>query len=242
MKHLVSILITLVISSPVFAQSSLNGIEGKIAQAFGASFGQASDSPLQDVITEIEKNADNTWATYWMAHAKINQSIYQMNAPEKDMEKAQSVLNEAIDLLENKKNRNTEENTLLARALGINISFNPSQAMNLSSKAGGLIKKAIKENDKNMRAYLQAGTSDFYRPVEYGGGKVAEEHFLKALSLPNKAMDDELAPTWGKDEVYYMLVSFYLREEQYDKAKLFLNKGLKEFPQNHQLQTLSAKI
>ena len=42
-------------------------------------------------------------------------------------------------------------------------------------------------------------------------------------------MDDELAPTWGKDEVYYMIVELYLKQGKYEEAKLYLNKGNLKF-------------
>ena len=228
-----------------FSQTSLVGIEDKINQAFGQCFIESNDEALLELITDLEsvkEDSEKSWTNYWLSYAKINLALYHMNASKKNNEVASKSLQDAINTLEDIKDKNTEEYTLLARALGISINLDPSSAMSLSSKSGSAIKKAMKLNNKNLRAYLQSGSSDFYTPVEYGGGKIAESQFLKALTLPDKAIDEANAPTWGRDEVYYMLVSFYLREENYDQAKIFLNKGLKQFPENKRLQSLSAKI
>ncbi|UZR97227.1 hypothetical protein [Chondrinema litorale] len=245
MKLILSIFFSFFLTITAFSQSSFDGIEDKIYQAFGQCFMQSDDDPLMQVISELEtavESEENPWAKYWLANAKIDLSLYYMKSSESDNEAASQTMDEAINILEEIKDKNTEEYALLARALGINISINPSKAMNLSAKVNTNIKKSLKLNDNNLRAYLQSGSSDFYTPEEYGGGKIAESQFLKALSLPDKTIDEAAAPTWGRDEVYYMLVSFYLREENYDQAKIFLNKGLKEFPENQRLASLSSKI
>ncbi|MBT32669.1 MAG: hypothetical protein CMO01_23650 [Thalassobius sp.] len=225
------------------AQTTLANIEDKINQSFDECFAVADASPLQTIITELENSKDgDAWTTYWLSYANVSLGIYLMEASKENSENALNAFTEAIDVLKDKDDKNTEEYTLLARAMSISISVRPAQAMMLSNKSKTYINKAMKLNDQNLRAYLQSGSSDYYTPKEYGGGNIAEAQFLKALSLPDKAINDEAAPAWGREEIYYMLVSFYLREEKYDKAKVYLKKGLDEFPDNQRLASLSAKI
>ena len=71
-------------------------------------------------------------------------------------------------------------------------------------------------------------------------GKKVEEYLLKALSLPEKTMEG--GPSWGKNVAYHMLASYYLREGQKDKAKMYCMQGLSKYPHDMQLNQLKQSL
>ncbi len=93
-----------------------------------------------------------------------------------------------------------------------------------------------------MRAYYIAGSSDYYTPEKYGGGKKVAQHLHKAIELPTQKMPNAYLPSWGKAEAYEILIKWYIRKEKWDLAKEYFQQGVKEFPENYQLNQLAAKL
>lgn len=217
----------------------LTNIEQRIEQAINESFAKRSNE-LAPIITQLEKATDEPMATYWNAYAHYYAAIYTSKMQQK--EQSISYLEKAADLLQQNKKPSSEGYALLGAVTSYLIFVKPNEAMMLSPKAMGYYEKSTKLDDKNPRAYLGIGRSDFYKPKEYGGGKTVEANLLKALSLPNAASKEPYAPTWGRDQTYQTLVSFYEREGRLDEAKLYAAKGLKEFPNNYELSRLQTKL
>ncbi len=72
--------------------------------------------------------------------------------------------------------------------------------------------------------------------------KEVEKYLLKALSLPVQKVKNPYLPSWGKEEAYEMIIKWYIRKQQNDKAKLYFDEATAKYPNNRQLQHLGTKI
>ena len=110
------------------------------------------------------------------------------------------------------------------------------EAPAISKDINKYLEKGIEADDKNFRVYYAQGSIDFYTPKEYGGGTKAESALLKAINLPEKNKGNSQLPTWGKEEAYDLIIRFYLRENQKDKAKTYFDKAKQLFPDSYIIQ------
>lgn len=223
-------------------QSHLDQIEERIGAAFGQSFASQENQVLP-IIATLEQ-AYQTDASlincYWLAYAHQYAAIYDMQIEE--MENAQAHTEAAIDLLKNVEKLDSEGHALLGALFSLNIVFNRGKAVALSSDANKHYNKALKLDKENLRAYYGLGKSDFYKPEQYGGGKIVEENLLKAITLPDQHSDSPHAPAWGKDDAYWYLVQFYQREDRLSDAKLYCKQGLKKYPNHYGLNQMKAEL
>lgn len=220
-------------------ESPLTNIEQRLEQAIYASFAKQSNEMLP-IITQLELVKNEPMVTYWSAYGYYYAAVYTFKMQQKDA--AIGYLEKGAKLLDDQSKPNSEDYALLGAITSLTISLKPNEAITLSTKATNYYEKSKKLNDQNLRAYLGIGRSDFYKPKEYGGGKIAEANLLKAIALPATTSKDPHAPTWGRSEAYQMLVSFYEREGRLDEAKLYCAKGLKAFPENSELARMSKKL
>ncbi len=233
MKKITLTLIALFIY--IFSIAEENPNQDKIDAAFMQSFATQSDQ-IEPIIAELRQNENEN--AYWIAYGQFYSAIYYMHTGKKDQ--ARKSTDAAIELLEKIEKKNSEEHALLGYILGFSVSLDPSSAARISAKAASQYKAALKKDENNLRAYLGMGESDYYKPAEYGGGEKVEEYLLKAISLPDQSVEN--GPSWGKNSAYYTLASFYKREDEIDKAKMYCMKGLNEFPQDYQLNQLKQSF
>jgi len=220
----------------------LENIQTRIYDAFYASF-YAGTGQIEGIIEELSvarQSSDNMYLDYWQAYAHYYLAIHHLKMEED--EKASVLINSAIQLLDELPNPDSESLTLLSSFYSLSISLTPEKAQQLSGKASKNIETALKLDDKNLRAYLVRGKSDFYKPTQYGGGKLVEECLLTALSLEDTYSDISYSPTWGRNEAYSFLVQFYMREDQTEKAKLYCKQGIQKFPEDYMLNELNKKL
>lgn len=233
MKTIAITLSLILISAFSIAQENPN--QTKIDKAFYQSFANQSNE-IEPVIHELKKDQEAN--AYWIAYGLFNSSIYYMQMEQED--KAEEVADEAIELLEDIKDKTSEEHALLGQILGYSITFSPASAIWISSKAADQYEASLKKDENNPRAYIGMGQSDYYKPVMFGGGDKVEEYLMKALSL--SAQTKENGPSWGRNTAYYILASYYKREDQLDQAKMYCMKGLNEFPKDFQLNQLKQSL
>ncbi|OJJ17929.1 hypothetical protein BKI52_29150 [marine bacterium AO1-C] len=188
---------------------------------------------IEKSLNTISDQKDTRIQNYWKAYADYKLAIACLN--NKKMADGNNYNAQGIKLLKDTKRKNSEEYALLGMMTSLSISFDRTTAMSASGEARGYYEKAAKLDAKNLRAYLGKGSSDFYTPKQYGGGLIAEKLFLKALSLKDTYATAANVPTWGREEVYMMLVRFYQRENENQKALLYCKQGLKKFPYNPRL-------
>ena len=241
MKNLIGIICLLIVQY-LPAQVELSEIEQTIFSAYGKSFQMQSDQ-IAGLITQlaaIEKAEEKKTANYWIAFAEYRSAVFHMVVDQE--KKSVELLDSAEQRLKAVKEPTSEDLALLGSVISLSINFKPDLAPILSSKANDLFVKALKLNDQNLRAHLGIGRSDYYKPVEYGGGNKVENALKTALAMPDQSFDAAHAPAWGKDEAYYYLASYYLREDRLEDAKFYCFKGVKAYPYHGQLQSLKAKI
>lgn len=233
MKKTTLLLLSLIITVIAYGQG--NPIQSEIDAAFGQSFATQKNQ-LAPTIQELKE--DEAANAYWIAYAQFYSNIFYQQTGQEDQ--AKKSVNEAIQTLESIEEKNSEEHALLGYLLGFSISFEPSAAGRLGAKSAGEYKNALKKDKENMRAYLGMGESDFHKPAAYGGGKKVEEYLLKALTLPAQSMEN--GPSWGKNSAYHLLATFYLREGETDKAKMYCMQGLTKFPNDPRLNQLKRSF
>ncbi|ANQ52703.1 hypothetical protein MY04_5371 [Flammeovirga sp. MY04] len=177
---------------------------------------------------------------YWKAYAYFKSSIYSVKMGDED--KARKEVEQALSIIKEAENQDSELLALEGNILGYSISLNPAKTQSLASKSTSKYKKALKLNKQNMRAYLGLGENDFHTPEKYGGGKVAEKYLLKALEAPITTSEDVNAPNWGRERVYMLLVKLYERQGKSEKSVKYCKEGIAAFPNDYELKQLADKV
>ena len=148
-------------------------------------------------------------------------------------------IEKAIQLLEKKTDKDAEDWVLLALC--------ESYALNFVAPNANMYKKAMKISDDldealsldkaNPRYFLVKGIQDMHTPEMYGGQRKTESYFQQAIALFSKTSKDSPV-SWGYEDTYQLLVSFYLKKGEKEKAKETANKGATLFPQNEFFQKI----
>lgn len=234
----IHICIALVAAVSLSAHARDTTWQQRIQSTFINSFadGEAQFAPIIEELEMQQEASDDMAVDYWLAFAHYRAAIFYISEGKNEL--SEEHINQAIWVFDDREDLSSEDHALLGTMLGFSISFSPGEAMVLSAKANKHLQDAIDKNPENMRAYLGMGRNDFYRPVEYGGGLVAEKHLQKALSLPASSAEDPNAPSWGRDEAFMVLASYYQREDRTQEAILTCKRGLKEFPGHSGIQEI----
>ncbi len=217
--------------------SGQNPFERKIQDTFLQSKELKEDN-LANLIQELKSGKEKNKA-YWISYALYKQATLHGRTNE---EKALSILNEATQLLESKKEKDSEDYALLGFITSYSIIFQTEIAAIISSKASGYYNKSLTLDKNNFRPYLGLGKSDYFRPIKYGGGLKAESYLKKAMVLINSKEDKKNSPRWGEGSVYYYLISFYEKTDKINEATLYYNIGIKKFPESESLKSLATKL
>lgn len=221
--------------------SELDGIENRIQNAMNQSFMQQDAEPLEGIVKELEGMERNAWVDYWHAFALFRKAIFEVygtndNSSETTLEKALAILNDSNEMT-------SEHYALRGMIRSFSVQFaSGMKAGILSQKVSSDFKKALKLDDKNLRAYYGKGAQDYYTPEEYGGGKKVEEYLTQAIALENQYHDYAVLPTWGKDEAYEVLLRYYIKNEKYEKAKTLFQEAIKAYPKHYQLAQIGAQL
>ena len=84
--------------------------------------------------------------------------------------------------------------------------------------------------------------NDYYTPETYGGGNNVEENLLKAISLPPQKINNPYLPSWGRQESFELLTSFYLKKKDKENARKYIELGLAEYPGSYTLKYNKSKL
>jgi hypothetical protein len=162
-------------------------------------------SDMMSVSAQFDMIADkwnNEWsANYYAAYGKIIASFIVQDSKKKDL-----FLDEAEKYFEKVKslgNENDETWVLAALITSARISVDgQNRGMQYTGTFNEDIAKAEKINPSNPRIYYLKGTSLFYTPEMYGGGKErAKPEFEKAKELfANESKTSILKPYWGEKQ------------------------------------------
>lgn len=158
---------------------------------------------LQLIANNFERIAlaeQNKWLPYYYSAYALTRSIYAMT----DQTKIDAVLDKAdrfIAIADSLQPKNSEVMTVKAFVASGRIMVNPMvRGAQYGPISGALLEEATQLDPSNPRPYLLKGTSAFYTPEQWGGGKD------KAAKLLQTALDkyatfkpaDDLAPNWGE--------------------------------------------
>jgi len=241
MKTLIITLLLCVQSFALLAQVP-NDIEAQLQRDFGKSFAQQKDllaTAASKLADDYAQSPDETTG-YWLAYARHLRCSYLWATRQND--KVAGEITQAIKELEQAKTLGPEARLLLGGFYGASISSNRAAAVTLSAKAQKQYRAALKADPNNRRLYYMMARADFYKPKTYGGGQKVEQYLLKSMVLPEKSTTMQPAPTWGGVEAYQLLVQYYQREERYQDALVYCNRGLAAYPNDVQLANLLAKL
>ena len=216
----------------------LQNIQMRLDGAFNRSFAQNSMAPLDSVLAQLEAiKQRNNLITYWLSYTRSMETLYCLH--NKQSKEAEALISRACDDMENLEKKNTEDYALLAMAQNLSIQFRSGMnAGKLSTTVVENARKALQMDSTNLRAWYVLGANDFYTPAFFGGGKETEAYLLKALACPSQKVANPYMPSWGRDESYHLLLTYYLQEEQYDSVRGLLEKAKKEYPEGRWFITL----
>lgn len=161
---------------------------------------------LANTFERIASAEKKEWLpSYYAAYCYVNMT-YSTKGDEIDIycDKADAYLNKADSISPN----NSEIITLKSQVAGARISVNPmTRGQKYGTEAAILREKAKGIDPSNPRTYYLDGTSLFYTPAMFGGGKdKAKPAFEKALSLYETFKPaSSISPRWGKRSAEYFL-------------------------------------
>lgn len=243
--------ITCISLSPFVSKASLEvnkrdtilvNIQNKIYTSFINSFELGNTQKLIKIENELKeiKNHDQI-VSYWIAYSKYYESIFHIKMNNK--KSAKKEINEAIEIIERIKNKNSESYALLANLYSFSTQFaDGMSAINISSKTKSNAEMAIKLDSDNLRAWYILGANDFYTPRMYGGGKKCEEYLLKSISLDEQKIKNPYMPSWGKNNAFSLLVAYYMEKKEHEKALEYLNKALLLYPDDYMLNQYAKQL
>jgi len=231
-------LLFLLYFSPILGQNLTP--EAAIQLAFQQSKTQQTQIPLVKYNTMLEQafeKEDNNFNRYWLSYGLYNQALIADRL--EDKKAAEELIDRAIEILKPLE-EDAESQALLALQLGYSTRFKSYWSMmSLGRAAYQRAERAVALAPTNMRTNLALAINDFYTPKVFGRGKKVETHLKKALQAPNPSAS-VTSPTWGKPNVYELLVKYYQKNKQQTQAQNFLDQGLREFPNSELL--LSFKL
>lgn len=226
------------------AQNTLQNIQQKVHTAFADAQQKNNTNSLNHINTELAelyKQNNQNLLLYWQAYAKYYTAVYYLT--KNDKKQSEKEIEKAIEYLKSIKKKTSEDYALLSIVQGFSIQFkNMIKTIFLSKQVGKNGRLAIEKDDENLRGYLAVGTSDFYRPEQFGGGKIVEKNLLKAISLPSQKTKNTYLPSWGKEEAYEILIQWYIRKKNIEKAKKYHKEAMEKYPHNYMLKKLASKL
>ena len=197
---------------------------------------------LLDSLNTTNSESHLNLKNYWKSYLIYNKALAYLIQKEDD--KAKKLLQEAMDILEKQKNKNSEDYALLSLIKSINMKYLDNTAKVISE--GKLIKKycdfSIKLQENNIRPYFVKASLDFYTPEKYGGGKDVEKLLLKAISLNEQIRPNPYLPSWGKDQSYEMLINYYIRKDRIEEAKKYYKEAILIYPDSYTIKELATKL
>ena len=204
MKQLVKTLgLLLLLTVPVCLKAQT--MEESLSKTFMQMDTVKNLSGMMSVSAQFDMIADkwgNEWSSnYYAAYAKVIVSFIVQDSKKKDL-----LLDEADKYLEKVKSldsQNDETYVLAALITSARIAVDgQNRGMQYSGTLNQYMEKAEKINPDNPRIYYLRGSSLFYQPEMYGGGKEkAKPYFEKAKELfAKETKTSMLKPRWGEKQ------------------------------------------
>ena len=259
MKKIISTLFVLMVSilfsnakneikaRSLFKQDILYNVQHKIDSLYNLSSNEnklnAGLLEYSNQLKELFKNNKSNLIAYWYAYSKFNLSILELNI-NKNKTQSEKYIDDAVDVLDNLKNKNSEEYALLSYTKGFSLQFkNMLKVIFRSKSAKNNALKAIELDKNNLRGYYAFAKLDYHTPVKYGGQKEYESHLLKAIHLPTSLdKNNGYLPSWGLEDSYMILIQSYLKKADTNNAKKYYIEAKKVMPFSNKIKSLSTKF
>lgn len=200
MKKLILLIGAIAVYINIHAQDFKKPLE-KTFLAFDTTINEQAKQEQSNKLSLIAKKWNDEWsAQYYNAYSKAVLSYYEKDEAKRDayLDEGDAALDQAVTIL----GKNNDETYVLAAMLAnARMAVNPKARY---QKYGKLyednLKNAKELNPNNPRMYYLQGTSKFYTPKMWGGGKKAAlPYFEKAKQLfETQKQGDISTPTWGK--------------------------------------------
>jgi tetratricopeptide (TPR) repeat protein len=222
----------------------LSNIQQKIQQAFVNAKISQSDNDLvvlEEALLNLNVNTKNDIVIYWYSYACYYHSILYMT--ENENKGSSKILDEGIKKLDDINPKNSEHLALLALMESFSIRYAAGMEVPfISKRVKQNAEKALLLDSLNLRAYYVLGSSDFYSPEQYGGGKKAEGYLLKAIRLNDQSVSSPYLPSWGKNTAYEMLIRLYINRNQFTEAKKYYSEAIAKFPDDYMINKLAGEL
>lgn len=213
--------------------------EKKVAQKLNDCFQKANAQPLLSLAEQFEHTNKNM-SDYWQAYMLFYASIYRLKTG--DQKKAETLNDQAMSLLIDKKGKNSEEWALLSYLKSYSIQFKGQmKAGAISSRSTSYAEKALELEADNPRALYVLGSNDFYTPEMFGGGKKAEQYLKKCIEIITSSTSNPYMPQWGADDAYAMLLQLYQRQDKDKLVRETLDEALSDYPDSYRLNQWKEK-
>ncbi len=224
-------------------EPSLAGIQGRIQSAFAQAMVSNKMEEMQKIseeLTTLYETKEQNLIQYWRAYLQFYTAIFHIQ--NEDSKASEAAVDKGIDWLKAMEQKNSEDYALLSMLQGFSIQFKGMRAMFLSREISKNAQNALAIDGENIRAHFVAGNNDYYTPEKYGGGKEVEKYLLKAIELPVQKVPNEYLPSWGKEEAYEILIKWYIKKGNLDKAKAHFKAANEQFPNSYMISQLATKL
>lgn len=198
-------------------------------------------APLDNVEKELKAKKPNRVYNYWLSFCLLHKALYLTTM--KQDQQAQACLNEGEHIFETQVGKNAEEYALLAYIQGVSIKFvKGMDAAVIARKSVNNAQQATQIDPKNTRAWYVLGMLDYYTPKQFGGQQKCEALLEKALAQPTSKTNNPYEPTWGRKEVYNLLLEYLVTTGNKEKAKTIYQKAKTEFPNAPELKKYENQL
>ena len=216
MKKLILFIAIAVAATQVQAQE-LKPVLTKTFNMFDSSQNKDFKTEQANKLELIAKKWSNEWIThYYLSLSKTILTHYETDPATKDanLDIAEKEHEEAVSILGKE---NDETYVLAAMIASARMSVDP---MTRWQKYGQIftenLQNAKEINPDNPRMYYIQGTSKYFTPKAYGGGKkAAKPYFEKAATLFAKEKTDYITkPYWGRYANAYFIGQCNIEDKQ----------------------------
>ncbi|MGG5506128.1 MULTISPECIES: hypothetical protein [unclassified Myroides] len=167
---------------------------------------------LNQAIKKVDVELQGFYKAYWKSYLYYYEAVYYKTIEKKE-KKAEEAILMALHILEEKSYENSEYYALLAACTSFSMPYvNIIKLSKVSSNVLAYAQKALALNKANLRAYEVLASHNFHTPKMFGGMEKVEEYALKGLACPDALDATAYTPSWGRVELYSLLIQYYKLE------------------------------
>jgi len=231
--------------------TQVSEFEEEIVATYTKGIVNKNFQPLEKVCMNIDSlNPDgNKFISYWKGYANflLSFGIYNNNG---DKELARKAIDKALENLNKANKENPEDGEILA-LLSMAHSFstvflpgrNVMKITKLTVMAKELCTLSMAHNNKNIRAYLALIMSEYYSTRISNDHNKADKYCLEAIYKAQSTSEiHQFKPDWGKNIIYYYLVSHYKKIGNINLAKAWADDALDAMPGDELILMLQKKL